>query len=122
MSEAEAYEQVPYPGLAIPQTHPDRLAVLGVLHGLAPAPPDRARVLEVGCADGLNLVAMAARVPAWRPSGSISSTRRSGEAAEEIGLARRPPSADCGARAWASFDYVIATVSTPGCRTTRARA
>ena len=63
MPDAEAYSLVPYPGLAFPQTHPDRLALLATLHGLRPAPPDGARVLEAGCADGMNLVAMAAHSP-----------------------------------------------------------
>ena len=111
MSEAEAYEQVPYPGLAIPQTHPDRLAVLGVLHGLAPAPPDGARVLEVGCADGLNLVAMAAHVPGLEAVGfDLVDPALGREAAEEIGLANvRLEQADLrDARAWGEFDYVIA--------------
>ena len=69
MSDAARYEQVPYPGLAFPQTHPDRLALLAVLHGLDPAPPDAARVLEVGCGDGMNLVAMAAHAPGLSAAG-----------------------------------------------------
>jgi SAM-dependent methyltransferase len=111
VSEAEAYEQVPYPGLAIPQTHPDRLAVLGVLHGLTPAPPDRARVLEVGCADGLNLVAMAAHVPGLEAVGfDLVDPAIGREAAADLGLANvRLERADLrDARAWGEFDYVIA--------------
>ena len=111
MSEAEAYEQVPYPGLAIPQTHPDRLAVLGVLHGLEPAPPDRARVLEVGCADGLNLVAMAAHVPGLEAVGfDLVDPALGREAAADLGLANvRLEQADLrDARDWGEFDYVIA--------------
>ena len=63
MPDAEAYTRVPYPGLAFPQTHPDRLALLAILHGLEPAAAAAARVLEAGCADGLNLVAMAGNSP-----------------------------------------------------------
>jgi SAM-dependent methyltransferase len=54
-----AYDAVAYPGAPYAQTHPDRLAVLATLYGLAPAPPERCRVLELGCGDGGNLVPMA---------------------------------------------------------------
>jgi len=33
------YKEVPYPGNPLHQTHPDRLATLAQLYGLAPAPP-----------------------------------------------------------------------------------
>ena len=39
------------------------MAVLGVLFGMQPAPVDRCRVLELGCAGGGNLVPMAAVMP-----------------------------------------------------------
>src|SRR5687767_3290701 len=61
---ADPYEAVLYPGFPFAQTHPDRLYLLGVLHGLEPARPETCRVLEIGCGDGLNLVAMAASLPA----------------------------------------------------------
>ncbi|HEX6652392.1 MAG TPA: class I SAM-dependent methyltransferase [Thermoleophilaceae bacterium] len=59
----EAYEDVPYPGLPFPQSHPDRLATHARLMGMKPAPPERCRVLELGCGDGGNLVPMAAALP-----------------------------------------------------------
>lgn len=55
-----AYAQVPYPGLAFPQSHPDRLATNARLMGMKPAAPEDCRVLELGCGDGGNLVPMAA--------------------------------------------------------------
>jgi tRNA G46 methylase TrmB len=58
-----AYDEVPYPSLSYPQTHPDRLATLATLHGLRPAPVDHCRVLEVGCAGGGNLIPMAEALP-----------------------------------------------------------
>lgn len=58
-----AYAEVPYPGLAFPQSHPDRLATHARLMGLKPAPPERCRMLELGCADGGNLIPMAAALP-----------------------------------------------------------
>lgn len=56
---AEGYEEVPYPGSPYPETHPDRLATIATLLGLDPAPPERCRVLELGCGDAGNLIPMA---------------------------------------------------------------
>lgn len=44
--------------------HPDRLAAIGRLLGLDPPAIDRARVLEIGCGAGGNLLPMAERHPA----------------------------------------------------------
>lgn len=64
MSAADtSYDQVPYPCNAYAQTHPDHLAVLARLHGLNPAPPERCRVLEIGCGDGGNLLPLAYALP-----------------------------------------------------------
>ena len=58
----ETYERVPYPSGAQHHTHPDHVAALAILNGLDPAPPQGARVLELGCADGSNLIPMAAEL------------------------------------------------------------
>src|SRR5438045_9745973 len=57
------YEQVAYAGFVFPQTHPGRLAVIGALFGMNPAPPERSSVLELGCGDGGNLIPMAYELP-----------------------------------------------------------
>ena len=57
------YDQVPYPCLPLSQTHPDRLATIARLFGLAAAPPDGCRVLELGSGDGGNLIPMALTLP-----------------------------------------------------------
>jgi SAM-dependent methyltransferase len=57
------YDTVHYPSLAICQTHPNRLATLGTLFGMKPAPIDRCRVLELACGDGGNLIPMALGLP-----------------------------------------------------------
>jgi SAM-dependent methyltransferase len=67
--QADPYEAVLYPGYPFAQTHPDRLFLIGVLHGLDPAPPDDCRILEIGCGDGMNIVAMAANTPGIRGIG-----------------------------------------------------
>ena len=63
MSAATSYDSVLYPSHACAETHPDRLATLATLFGLSPAPVERCRVLELGCGDGGNLLAMAFALP-----------------------------------------------------------
>ena len=58
-----SYDEIPYPGAPYSQTHPDRLATLAILFGMAPAPVERCRVLELGCGDGGNLIPMAFGLP-----------------------------------------------------------
>lgn len=53
----------PYDDRPIPQTHVKRLERLCRRWGLRPAAHHSATVLEVGCAHGVNLMAMAARLP-----------------------------------------------------------
>ncbi|MEO5958017.1 MAG: class I SAM-dependent methyltransferase, partial [Opitutaceae bacterium] len=57
------YDETPYPASSFPQTHPVKLATIGRLFGLAPTAPDRARILELGCADGSNLIPLAQNYP-----------------------------------------------------------
>lgn len=57
------YDEVPYPNYAYSYTHPDTLATLATLLSLTPAPVDRCRVLELGCAGGGNLIPMAQTLP-----------------------------------------------------------
>src|SRR5262249_27477506 len=65
MSEVQptSYDEVPYDSYPFAQTHPDRLATVATLLGLRPAPVDRCRVLELGCASGGNLLPMAVTLP-----------------------------------------------------------
>ncbi len=57
------YDDVPYPSAVYPQTHPDRLGTLATLFGLQAPRADSCRVLELGCGDGLNLIAVAVALP-----------------------------------------------------------
>jgi SAM-dependent methyltransferase len=57
------YDDVLYPGYPFPQAHPDRLAPLATLFGMKPARIEAARVLEIGCGDGANLIPMALSLP-----------------------------------------------------------
>jgi methyltransferase-like protein/SAM-dependent methyltransferase len=58
-----SYEVVPYVGRPFSETHPDRLATIATLFGMNPPEVARARVLEIGCASGANLIPMAAALP-----------------------------------------------------------
>ncbi len=63
---ASPYDIVPYPGHPFAQTHPDRLAALGILFQIEPPPLGACRVLELGCGDAGNLVPMALSLPGAR--------------------------------------------------------
>ena len=87
-SIATSYDEVPYDCKPLYSTHPDSLAVAGRFRGLAAPPPSRCRVLELGCADGGNLIPMAYGLPESQFVG--------------IDLSQRPDrrrTADC-ARSW----------------------
>jgi methyltransferase-like protein/SAM-dependent methyltransferase len=58
-----AYDELPYQSRFVAAAHPDRLAAMAVLHGLRPPDVAGCRVLELGCADGGNLVTMAQALP-----------------------------------------------------------
>jgi len=61
-----AYNVIPYPSFPRNKTHPDRLAAVGTLFGMTPAPVTNCRYLEIGCGDGGNLVPMAYWLPGSR--------------------------------------------------------
>ncbi|MEP6943753.1 MAG: class I SAM-dependent methyltransferase [Betaproteobacteria bacterium] len=61
-----SYDAFPYRSLPFAQSHPDRLATLATLFGVVPAPLERCRVLEIGCASGGNLIPVAATLPRSR--------------------------------------------------------
>jgi methyltransferase-like protein/SAM-dependent methyltransferase len=109
-----AYDEVPYPSYSYPQTHPDRLATLAGLLGMHPAPVERCRVLEIGCASGGNLFPMAEGLPGSAFVGIDPSARQveAGRAVlAEIGLSnvelRRAGVEELNAEA-GCFDYIVA--------------
>ena len=87
--ESSTYDELPYSDNAFQLAHPDRLAVIGALHGLSPAPVDRCAVLELGCGLGGNIIPMAAVMPGSRFVGIDLSGRQieQGRAViEQLGL------------------------------------
>jgi methyltransferase-like protein/SAM-dependent methyltransferase len=107
------YDLLPYPPLSFPETHLARLAAIGRIFGLNSADPARARVLDLGCGSGINLVAQAQLFPEAEFIGIDASSRQietGREAAAAAGTDRvrlicgdvSKISDDIG-----SFDYII---------------
>lgn len=63
MDTLASYDELPYDSLPLPETQPDFLAALAKLHGFDAPDPRRARILELGCAQGGNLIPLAWRWP-----------------------------------------------------------
>ena len=113
-SPSTSYEQLPYPDMCYAQTHPGRLSACARLLGLNPAPVERCRVLELGCASGANLLPMADALPDSTFVGIDLSLRQIAEAnrvVKDLGLRNisfaamdiRDIPTDLG-----EFDYIIA--------------
>lgn len=111
---AERYRRIPYPALIHDLAHPAALAAVARLYGLSPADPAGARILELGCCRGDNLMSIAASLPGARCLGidlvddAIAAARRT---AAERGLRNLRFEAgdlreiDLGGE---RFDYIIA--------------
>src|SRR3954451_18351295 len=112
---ANVYDDVPYSNYPYAQTHPDRLATVGILHGLEPPDPFNARVLEVGCGAGGNLMAMAAATPGIHALGvdlSAAAVAEGRAIAAAIGLAnvelQRADVRELTDGRLGEFDYIVA--------------
>src|SRR5262245_19896617 len=110
---AAHYDQVPYQSHPFPHTQPPRLAAIATLFGLNPPPVPTARILEIGCAAGGNLIPLAARFPDATCLGiDLSSVqiRQAVPRVQALGLRnlelRRQSVTDLGADE-GPFDYVI---------------
>ncbi len=57
------YDEIPYTRHIYKQTQPDNLATFATLLGMQPPPVEKCRVLELGCASGINIIAMAQAIP-----------------------------------------------------------
>lgn len=66
---AADYDAAPYDSHAFPQSAPGQLAAIAYLFGLDTAEVSTARVLEIGCASGGNLIPFAAQHPEARAVG-----------------------------------------------------
>ena len=112
-SRASDYDLLPYPSLPFAYTQPAHMAAMATLFGLEAPPPDHARVLELGCASGGNIIPLAARFPACHFVGVDLSARQIRDGLDRIAtlglsniellqadLARIDLAGQC-------FDYVI---------------
>lgn len=81
---SNSYDLVPYESHPFRQSHPARLAAIGLLFGMRPAPVPRCRVLELGCAAGGNLIPMAVQFPDSHFLGVDLSGREIGEGQKTI--------------------------------------
>ncbi|MGE3320120.1 MAG: methyltransferase domain-containing protein [Candidatus Berkiella sp.] len=79
----QTYNDFPYDSLAVKQTHPWHLYQLAKACGLDSPPLPRAKVLELGCASGGNLIPMAYHLPSTHFVG-IDLAQRQIETGQEI--------------------------------------
>ena len=73
---ADAYDSTPYESLPFDFTQPEHMSALAYLMGIVPVPLARARVLEIGCASGGNLLPFAVKHPEAVCVGVDISTRQ----------------------------------------------
>jgi len=109
----DLYDEVPYPSLPRPQSHPARVAGLAAIAGMAPPPVGRWRVLEIGCGDASNLLPLAFEYPEGRITGvdrAAVPLARGRDMAAKLGLANLELyKADLlGWQPDGEFDYIIA--------------
>ncbi|MSU60224.1 MAG: methyltransferase domain-containing protein [Pedosphaera sp.] len=113
-TNSSSYDSILYPGYTHPQTHPDRLEIIGRLFGLAPASARRCRVLELGCGNGANLIPMAWGLPESEFVGIDLAARPIAQGREMIrDLGLRNVRLEHGSitainASWGKFDYILA--------------
>lgn len=112
-AHATSYDAVPYASHAFAQTHPDRLCTIARILGVAAVGIESARVLELGCASGGNLIPMAEELPGATFLGIDLSKRQIEEGQKvvaDLGLANirlEHRGIDTIAAADGQFDYII---------------
>lgn len=113
-TDINSYDAFPYESLAFAQTHPNYIGAIATLCGLSPALPSRARVLEIGCASGGNLIPMALQFPGGRYLGIDLSERQIKDGQREISdlgldnIALRQLDIMETTASLGEFDYIIA--------------
>jgi len=115
MATIETYDAIPYDSTPITDTHPVYLAVLAQWFGMRPQSPHCARILELGCSNGGNIIPMA-----WYlPGATFLGIDRAGEQLakgetliELLGLSnlelRRADIVNLDPKSLGEFDYIIA--------------
>ena len=121
MSARTTYDEVRYSNYPYAQTHPDRLATVAALHGLSTPDPATARVLEIGCGAGGNLMAMATASPGISALGVdlaaepiAEGRRRSRRSGSRTSSCARATSPTCATGSSATSTSSSPTASTRG--------
>jgi methyltransferase-like protein/SAM-dependent methyltransferase len=112
-AQTTSYDELPYGANCFFYTHPDALATVATLAGVAPPRVECCRVLELGCAAGANLIPMALTLPEARFVGIDLSPRQVAEGRgviETLGLRNIELEAlsilDVGEE-FGRFDYIV---------------
>jgi methyltransferase-like protein/SAM-dependent methyltransferase len=112
-SDQKASESPVVPTIPLPKTHANHLAAMARLFGVPSASPATARVLELGCGTGANLLPMADAFPLASfvgvdPVGaSIERGRRFAEAAKLTNVELRNEEFTAFSAPGRTFDYII---------------
>ena len=109
----KSYDETPYVHAPMMRSHPGRLAAQAVWRGLAAPDASRARVLEIGCASGGNILPMAATLPDARFLGvdlspvqiAHGEARRRSYGLQNVEL--RADSFEALGEADGAFDYIV---------------
>ncbi|MNX73129.1 bifunctional 3-demethylubiquinone-9 3-methyltransferase/ 2-octaprenyl-6-hydroxy phenol methylase [compost metagenome] len=110
---SDAYDETPYESYAFPLTAPGHLRAVAALYGLKAPAVEKARVLELGCAAGGNLLPFAAAHPGAQATGVDLSAQQieSGQAIiKAMGLKNidlRAMSITDITKDFGQFDYII---------------
>ncbi len=84
-----SYDELPYHSVLGYDYQPNALASLSTLHGFNPPILKRARILEIGCGDGTNIIAIAQSLPeteCWGIDISEKQLTTAQQVVDEIGL------------------------------------
>ncbi|WP_372018530.1 methyltransferase regulatory domain-containing protein [Pseudoxanthomonas sp. 10H] len=108
------YEAAPYASHAYFHASPEHIAATAMLLGAEPPPPETARVLEIGCSSGGNIIPFALRNPRAQAVGfdlSGSHIRRGQQAVAALGLRnmslREDDLASVTREEYGEFDYIV---------------
>lgn len=110
----EAYDRTPYPSGSHHHTNPAHIAAMAILNGIDPPPVATARVLELGCSDGGNLIPTAVEFPSATFTGidlsprQIEAGQRFARAAGATNIDLRVMSILDVDASLGTFDYIIA--------------
>jgi SAM-dependent methyltransferase len=112
-ASGHCYDTFPYVGTAVPAAHVGRLESIASLFGITPATPAGARVLELGCGTGANLLLLAldnphATIVGCDLAGTAITYAR--DMANTLGIAnldlRHADLAEVD-DGWGEFDYIL---------------